>query len=399
MRASLTNAVSSGAFLGAFLLGGLVSGCDEKKDETPKVPPAPPEVVAQELGFDASAFTTDPPAPAGDLKVEIDNFVNLETCVSQHAKLEPLVGDALGAIGYETFLHDSCRMLEAAKDRKKETCERIDSSPLRRKCRSWVAILAQAPDQCPLEYDAVVTRGRVPSCVAIAARDPRLCAGEGRAAPRAACEAMVNRDPARCSVLGPAPKAACERELARWKLLLSPPLEGLDKLPVPKETLTLGERDAGVSDAGAADVDLGSDIASGVVLVTAGERSRLEIGSLVESELAHLAAAPTRRPRIGFTLLGAPKPAIQKLEIIVPNEAPYVSPPAQCDCKIANVKIGTQRGSEVSFTIEGKVNAALRTQPFAVNVTTFVRDVVSDREGGGLRTIPALPPKPVRDGG
>ena len=373
--------------------------CADKKDEIPNLPPPPSSQAAPEHSFDASAFVIDPPAPAGDLKVELDRFVNLEACVAERAKLDPLVGDALGAIGYDTFLRDACRMLEAAKDRKKETCERIDSSPLRRKCQSWVAILAQAPDQCPLQFDALVTRGRVPSCVAIAARDPRLCAGEGRAQPRATCEAMVNRDAQRCGVLAPAQKAACERELARWRDLLSSPLEGLDKLPVPKETLTVGERDAGASDAGASETDLATDVANGVVVVTSRDRARIEVGSLVESDLAHLAAAPTRRSRIGFTLLQGDKPTLQKLELILPGEAPFVSPPAQCDCKVTNVKLTPKRGSEVSFTIEGKVQAATRTQPFGVTVTTFVRDVVPDREGGGLRTIPPSHPALVRDGG
>ena len=372
---------------GLVALALFVAACEDKpKDEIPSVPPAPVASVANELGFDASAFATDPPAPAGDLKTELDRFVNLDTCVTERAKLDPLVGDALGAIGYDTFLRDACRMLEAAKDKKKETCERIDSSPLRRKCESWVAILSQAPDQCPLQYDAMVTRGRSAGCVAVAARDPRLCAGEGRSAPRALCEAMVSRDPAKCGGLLPNQKASCEREVTRWKALLSPPLEGLDKLPAPSAKLRLEGGDAGAS------VDLTSDVASGVVVVTARERSRVEIGSLVESELAHLAAAPTRAARMSLALLNDAKPSLQKVELILPNEAPYVAPPATCDCKVSKVKLPATRGAEVTFSVEGKLTSGTRVQPFALDVTTFARDVVADRDGVGLRTIPPLHP-------
>ena len=131
--------------------------------------------------------------------MELERFVNLDTCVQERAKVDPLIGDALGAIGYDTFLRDACRMLEATKDRKKETCDRIDSSALRQRCLTWVAIVSQTPDACPLLYASVPTRGRAAMCVAVAGRDPRLCAGEGRAAPRATCEGLVarERDPGR----------------------------------------------------------------------------------------------------------------------------------------------------------------------------------------------------------
>jgi hypothetical protein len=375
-------------------LGALVSGCDDKpKDEIPMPPPA--TSLPSNVTYDASAFATDPPAPAGDLKTDLDNFVNLDTCVSQRAKLDPLVGDALGSIGYDTFLRDACRMLEAAKDKKKETCERIDSSPLRRRCTSWVAMIAQAPDDCPLQYDGLPARGRVPACVAIASRDPRLCAGEGRTQARATCEAMVNKDPSKCSVLQPNQKAQCERESTRWSSILTAPLEGLDKLPVPRATLVIN--DAGTT-------DFTSDLTNGVVVVTArGERNRVEIGSVVESELARLPGAPQRTARVGIALLADPKPSIQKIELVLPGDPPFVSPPATCDCKVENTKVEAKRGSQVTFTISGKLQAGTRVQPFKVDVTTWVRDVASDSLGVTRLVPPVHPSLPMgaglRDGG
>jgi hypothetical protein len=125
--------------------------CDDKNPTVrpaPSVTPATPASVAAALGIDAGGLvdTADPPAPAGDLKAELDRFVNVETCVKERANLDPLVGDALRAIGYDTFLRDACRLLEAAKDKKRETCDRIDSSALRTRCQSWVAMVAQTPD-------------------------------------------------------------------------------------------------------------------------------------------------------------------------------------------------------------------------------------------------------------
>jgi hypothetical protein len=81
----------------------------------------------------------DPPAPPGDLKTELDEFTTVDACVQQRARLDPLVGDALDAIGYDTFLRDACRMLDAAKAQDDRRCEAIDASILRERCKATVA--------------------------------------------------------------------------------------------------------------------------------------------------------------------------------------------------------------------------------------------------------------------
>jgi hypothetical protein len=62
-------------------------------------------------GESASA---DPPALAGDLGADIEGFTTVDACVAAHAGVDPLVGDALEGIGYDTLLRDACRALEAA---------------------------------------------------------------------------------------------------------------------------------------------------------------------------------------------------------------------------------------------------------------------------------------------
>ncbi len=133
----------------------LIVGCDDagklQPRPAPSVAPASPSSIASVLGLDAGAFvdTADPPAPAGDLKADLDRFVNVEGCVKERANVDPLVGDGLRAIGYDTFLRDACRLLEAAKDKKRETCDRIDSSSMRARCQSWVALVAQTARRLP----------------------------------------------------------------------------------------------------------------------------------------------------------------------------------------------------------------------------------------------------------
>jgi hypothetical protein len=397
--------------LAAALLAAAASGCDDKKsapEATAKTGSSPAlSAIANNLDASVLGDPSDPPAPAGDLKEDLDRFVNVDTCVAERAKLDPLVGDALGAIGYETFLRDACRLLEAARDKKRETCDRIDSSALRSRCQTWVAIVAQTPDACPMQFEALVTRGRNPSCVAVAAKDPRLCAGEARSVQRATCEAMVHRDPARCEALLPNQRPLCQREVARWRSVLAPPLEGLDKLPTVRGKLVV-RGTSGTPDPIAIETDLAPDFARGVVAVTTRDRTRIELGSLVESEVARIAASPQKRTRIGLAVIafngegggiGAKTggPTIQKLELELPGEAPLVSPPSVCDCKVTTAKIASQRGGEAAVVLDGTISSNGRTYKVSLDLVTFVRDITT--EAPGIRVLPAIHPTLRRDGG
>lgn len=385
----------------------IFASCNDSRKPPPEAAPAPSSAPRlEELGFDAGPLDlADPPAPAGDLKAEIERFVNVDTCVAERAKLDPLVGDALRAIGYDTFLRDACRLLEAAKDKKRETCDKIDSSALRARCQSWVAIVAQTPDACPLVYEAFPARGRSPTCVAVAGKDPRLCTGEGRAAPRATCEALATRDEAKCDALLPIDRPACKREVARWRGLLSAPLEGLPKLPAVHARMTV-KGDGPTPDPATPEVDLGADYARGAVVVTLRDRVRVEVGSLGESEAVRIAPTPQKRPRAGLAVLvdppalgskDPPKPVLQKLELEIPGEATLVYPGAKCDCKVTTARIDRTRGGEVALVVDGTISLGTRAYKVSIDVGTFVRDVVAEQSGS--RALPPLHPALGRDGG
>lgn len=378
-----------------------VLACEEKKKtEAPAVnaPSSPASVVAV-LGIDAGSVveTADPPAPAGDLKAELDRFVNVESCVKERANVDPLVGDALRAIGYDTFLRDACRLLEAAKDRKHETCDRIDSSALRSRCHAWVAMVSQTPDTCPMQFENVLTRGRNVTCLAVAGKDPRLCAGEPRTALRATCEAMTNRDEAKCAVLLPGDSLACKREVVRWRPLLAEPLSGLTKLPPPRGKLVV-KGESGTPDPPTTEADLASEFARGAVVVTSRERARVEVGMLGESETSRIAPSPNRRARLGIAVLleppaspkDAPKPLLERLELEIPGEATLVYPSVRCDCRITTARVDKTRGGELVLALQGTISAGSRSYKIDVDLATFVRDVVS--EVGATRVLPPVHP-------
>lgn len=76
----------------------LCAGCDDNKPAVPAEQAPPPTPSPSALSIDAGVLGDflAPPAPAGDLKPELDRFVNVDQCVAERAKLDPLVGDALG---------------------------------------------------------------------------------------------------------------------------------------------------------------------------------------------------------------------------------------------------------------------------------------------------------------
>lgn len=399
------------AALVGFALAALAA-CDDRKKAAPPEPappasaaPSPSALVAQ-LGIDAGVELMDPPAPAGDLAKELEQFVNVESCVAQRSGIDPLLADALRAIGYDTFVRDACRLLEAAKDKKRETCDRIDASSLRAKCRSWVAVLAQTPDACPLVYEGLPSRGRAASCVAVAGKDARLCAGEPRPTARATCEAMTARSEAPCEALVPSERPACKREVTRWRALLPSPLEGLPKLPEARGKL-LVHGDGGTTDPTTPEMDLAPDLARGAVVVTGlREKRQIELGILGDSDTLRIAGAPNKRTRFGVAISlepprpgsgsKEPTPTLERLELEIPGEVPIVVPSGKCECKITRARVDATRGGEVSIAVEGTLTGGARAYRIDVAATTWVRDVVSEDAGLGAAGLRGLVPPPRR---
>jgi len=362
--------------------------------------PSPAAAASAILAADAGLLeSSDPPAPPGDLKADVDRFVNVETCVRERAALDPLVADAIRAIGYDTLLRDACRLLEATKDKKPESCDKLDSSALRARCHAMVAMVAQTPDACPLQFEGVPTRGRHATCLAVAGRDPRLCAAEARAAARATCEALATRDDAKCDGLMPADRPSCKREVTRWKALLAAPLDGLAKLPQPRGKLVV-RGDSGTSDPGTPEADLSSEVARGAVVVTSRDRARVELGMVGESETSRIAPSPNRRPRFGIAVLfepgatskDAPKPVLERVELEVPGEATLVHPAAKCECRLTNARVERTRGGEVALALVGTMGLGGRSYRIDVDLATYVRDVVSEQAGSGGRVLPPVHP-------
>ncbi|HZW76089.1 MAG TPA: hypothetical protein VFF43_21235, partial [Caldimonas sp.] len=281
--------------------------------------PATVAGIASALGVDAASIEApvDPPAPAGDLRADIDQYKSLDACVAERSRLDPLVGDALEALGYDTFLRDACRVLDAAKAKEPKRCEAIDASALRARCAAVVAAFAGDPDACPWEVGSRPLLGRDSTCVAEAAHDPRLCAGAARDACET-CAALVWRDPKRCEGLpAAADRGACRRDVQRWAGVLAAPAEGLAPLAKPTAKLVLVPLE-GTSPSVERETDVTDAVERGVVLAEGRDGVRFDIGTMREEARGYFAAAPVSRPYASFSIfvpVGTKQARIEQAEL------------------------------------------------------------------------------------
>ena len=64
----------------------------------------------------------DPAAPGGDLQRDLAEFTTLDACVHAHRVTDPVLADAVDALGYDTLVRDACRILQALKSKDGKFC-------------------------------------------------------------------------------------------------------------------------------------------------------------------------------------------------------------------------------------------------------------------------------------
>ncbi|HEY8089024.1 MAG TPA: hypothetical protein VIF09_14290 [Polyangiaceae bacterium] len=369
----------------------LLAACDKGDGGAPSpsaAAQAPIASVARVLGVDAGELepSVDPPAPAGDLRAEIDQFTTVDACVAQHAKLDPLLGDALEGIGYDTFVRDACRGLEAAKARDARRCDGIDASSLRRRCQTTVAELVGDADACPWEMPSRPALGRDAACLAIASHDPRLCAGAEGAPARATCEAIVRHHAAPCAALAErADQVRCARDAERWRTATPAPGEHDPALALPTGKLRVEGGDAGAP----VETSLTTDLGRGVVLVEQRDGARLQLGPLTEVGPGFIAPSPHTRASLALDLFVTPdgkRSRVDRAELLVPGRAPVSTPAAASTLAVTVDKLEHVRGGRVSLTLDGTLTDSTASWRVHTEASTFVRDVVkaSAIYGAGL---------------
>jgi len=354
----------------------LFSACDDEKKPR-ETQPATPSEIASTLGIDAAALAgplVDPEKPAGDLAADLASFTTVEACMKQRtATLDPLVGDAVDAIGYDTFLRDACRVLEAAKTKDPKKCELIDASSLRGRCRAVTAMVAGDADGCPLKAPSKPDLGRDAICVAAALRSPAMCEGAQKR-DRPACEALLTHDTKKCDAIPLDDlRAPCTRDARRFHAALVGDAT-IASVPAAKGTLTV--HGDGRADPAQTSVDLDSDVGSGVVVVLDGKKTRVTFGHPSETFTAtpHV-AQPLERTRFGLAFAqSADKPLeIVAASLIVPGALQSSCSATSCALAVKVAKLEPKRGGAVELSVDGTIGGFR----IHADVQSFVRDVVT----------------------
>ena len=365
-----------GVKAGLSLLFLALAGCD--RDPPPPKPADPPPVAsfARALGIDAGELepSVDPPAPAGDLKAELAAFTTVDACVAQRAAGDPVVGDALEAIGYDTLIRDACRLLDAAKSQDAKRCADIIASTLKARCEASVAELAAQPEACPFDVPTRPELGRDAACLALATHDASLCDAALDRTARVTCAALATHDAAPCKKLAlRGDQARCARDEQRWATVLpvadAPPRAG--GAPSGKVSLT-GDAGAFASDAFALEVS------RGVVVLERLDGAHVVVGSLNKGGAGFIAASPNAPKTFAFEVVAPADPKKAHLEhaqLDVPGHSPVDVGGSRAGAFVVHVtRLEKRRGGVVELTLEGSLADGLAVK---AEVTTFVRDLVS----------------------
>jgi len=323
------------------------------------------------------AEPTDVPPPSGDLRAEIDAFTDLDACARTRKLADPLLGDAIESMGYDTLILDACRMLEALKAKDPKPCNPIALSALRARCQISVAVLASKPALCPVTAPPGRSAARDPTCLARASRDERLCAA-AQATDRPTCVALTLADPGRC--MG---DAVCVRQVARWSGLIEKPgehrpfeaqarvdLHGIDGTPEPS----------------AASFDLTDVARQGAVVSRLGAgRTKLTVGT--GSALAAGLRDGASQPRllleivVSSTDLGKAERPLGPGQITIDLSLPKVGRrplTTVADAKLGALEIGPEVGKPVKLALAATLLDAPNKYAAKIEIETFVRDIIGE---------------------
>jgi hypothetical protein len=368
------------ASLLALLTAASLTACDDRPPRDP--PDEPPRPVPRRvddaglaalLGLDAGEIPElpqpDPPAPAGDLKSEVDSFTSLDACVASRADFDPVVGDAVDVLGYDTLKRDACRVLQAANKKDVSLCEAILASSLRQHCTATVAVTTGDPLLCPM-----VGTNHDPLCIALARRDDRLCVTTAPS-DRLLCQAVLAREPTLCRR-----DARCARRVERWKSFLPERIERPDL--GTRATVHVAEViEGGTLPAQAFDL---ARAIQGATVRESPKGRHVELGDT--SSVAWPPASILTTPRFLLRMMAtkevtrqgrhpAPQGAVE-FELLLPHRGKLATDTIEGPLLLDVDMFGTDIGDPVRFTLEARVGPSHRKFHVKLVINTFVRDVV-----------------------
>jgi hypothetical protein len=322
---------------------------------------------------------SDPVAPAGDLRLDVDSFTSLDACVAEHANLDPVVSDAVRALGYDTLVRDACRVLQALKQKSASPCSDIIASGLERRCLGLVAMAVGDADRCPWIASTDRALGRDPMCVAVATHDPRAC-GATPISERAKCEALATGQGSHCAKVVGDERKECERELERDRHVLAPQEPDAREMKPPRGSIEI-QGQAGTADAAPMRADVTEAVAGGVVVaptpVPVGG-TRLDL-TRDRDEGLRLPSRGTERARFVASIVVDMHGAmhVAALQLDAPKMPSVTCPSPHCELKVTIPKLDAHRGAPLAVLVDGTFATPQGTYTLHASIDSFVRDVVT----------------------
>lgn len=343
-----------------------------------KSPPLPPRPAARDAGL-GPGFGVLPPTVVQQIDAIRDGGElptgplagPLAACVRRsQAALSSELSSALGALAYESFTEDSCRLSLAASTRDPELCEPIQLPQLQRACRSRVAIARGERALCPRALDEP---GPDPMCVALASRAFSACPGAG-VIEAEFCRAIAEHDGARCRALPGPLRRRCEEDVR----VLSP-LFAAERRPQPspgRMSLTIewvdGRDPPRTIDAEGAQRGALVSLTRAIYLLDPRRRWPSATAYAIDG----------RSAAVGFELSldEQRRGVVQRMRVVLPDGRAIDGPEGHPAGTVRYGHASREVGHELSGEIEASGSCVGRAVRVRATFSTFVRDVVSDRE-------------------
>jgi len=171
-----------------------------------------PTATARATPDPDAAVEAAPIAPEGVAWLDrTDGGTALARCMAEvRTAMPPALAGALAVLDDTALTEDGCRLDLAVRGHDPGWCAGVVYAPVREACLRRAAIAARDHASCPRGPGL---RARDPLCVALAARDARLCVSAGPV-DRITCVAAATHDPRRCTALDAVLRPGCEREVA-----------------------------------------------------------------------------------------------------------------------------------------------------------------------------------------
>lgn len=366
--------------LAPFTLG---AGCERTPPRPARPAPVAPAHAGPPRGFgvlpptvlqQVESLTDAGETPSGILPGPLGQ------CVRRGADaLSPELSSALRSIAYDAFAEDGCRLALAPAARDPSLCDPIELPQLQRSCRLRVAIARQERALCPRALDEP---GPDPMCVALASRSASACPGAG-ATSAEWCRAIAEHDRGRCRTLPSPLRRRCDEDVRALEALTEPSVRPQPAAGRMQLTIEWPDQSEPARTLEADGFDRGALVSDSRAIYLLDPRRRWPAPTAY--------ALDGRSAAVGFelSLSEQRRGEALRMRVVLPDGRAIDGPDGRPAGTVQYERASREVGHELSGVISASGTCAGRPVRVRATFSTFVRDVVSDREAREGSPLPS----------